>query len=384
VSVHDVLAFAVAEDLARQVRAGGHPWSALLGTSVQVTASRTWPLPDFVITDVPNHASPSLAAEFKPPDQSKREYLTGLGQATAYTRDFDYACIVMPDVADDNYAIGDHVSDILSQPVADSLPIALVTYDPGVLSPAHVVYTIRRDLTLRVTPPARRADVESSFWAKWRDMSPDEMARLLEYSYLEDRPGAVGTIRDRAFDRLWADMASGRTVHWGGQPRRLTNTPRLKTAWAKNYRNFLFHLGWTYPDGKLTQEGLTTFLLVRHYGPDSQPFRNHIARCLLLNGKHLVLINKVQDLQVAHRPPADEERWLYDLDRYLAAANLLVRNVARHRVAVRRVPRGSLKAEKTLWRNLGLIQLYGPHEGRAYHPGQGYAFAWQRITALIQ
>ena len=60
----------------------------MFSANVFSTSARVWPLPDFVIVDQDNDTT--TAAEFKPPDQTKREYLTGLGQVVAYTRDFDH------------------------------------------------------------------------------------------------------------------------------------------------------------------------------------------------------------------------------------------------------------------------------------------------------
>lgn len=88
---HDVLAFAVARELVTRVRAAEKPWSDILSSKAYVTASRTWPVPDFVLVD--QNQKISVGAEFKPPMQTKREYLTGLGQAISYSRDFDYGLL---------------------------------------------------------------------------------------------------------------------------------------------------------------------------------------------------------------------------------------------------------------------------------------------------
>ncbi len=90
-NTHDVLAFAVATEAVTRLRAGRAPWNTLFSTNTYVTASRTWPVPDFVLVD--NGNVKAIAAEFKPPQQSKREYLTGLGQALSYSRDFDYGLL---------------------------------------------------------------------------------------------------------------------------------------------------------------------------------------------------------------------------------------------------------------------------------------------------
>src|SRR5688572_7788854 len=119
-STHDVLAYAVASEAVRRLRAGARPWNTLFSADAFITASRTWPVPDFVLVDDTNDLT--IAAEFKPPQQTKREYLTGLGQAVSYSRNFDYAMVVLPTVADDGYAIARHIADVLRQPSLSGVP----------------------------------------------------------------------------------------------------------------------------------------------------------------------------------------------------------------------------------------------------------------------
>lgn len=380
-NTHDTLAFAVASEAVRQIRHGDAQWNQLFSIDVFATTARTWPMPDFVISDVRNNIT--LAAEFKPPDQTKREYLTGLGQAVAYIRDFHYGVLVVPDVADDGYPIADHIHDVLRQQVLANVPVGLLRYDSRAISATNARFDILHALTQRTSPPQRVVRTEDSFWAKWRDASPTELGAFLEHLYDEGRPAAgprQGRIRDRAFDRLWRDIQDGRVVHWGGQRRRVANTPDNKVAWGKNYRNFVMHIGWAAPDGKLTTEGLEALRLVHQYGPDSKLFLDQLALAVLVGGKHLVLINAINEFQDSHGSFADEQTWLDSVEQHLEQDGLLKRNVGRHQAAVRESERGFLKAEKTLWRNL---QLIVPRGGRVYHPDRGFIFDWARITALL-
>ncbi|HTW43181.1 MAG TPA: hypothetical protein VMD79_12785 [Solirubrobacteraceae bacterium] len=378
-NTHDVLAYAVAQQIVRDIRAGDPQWSPVFSPTVHTAGARGWPIPDFVLQDAAS--GEAGAAEFKPPDQTKREYLTGLGQAVAYTRDFHYSLLVVPDVADDDFQIGAYLQDVLTQSVTSPLPVGLVEYDPRTLSSARADLLIRRPLTARAGGFARRPPVESSFYAKWRDASPQELARFLELLYEEGRkPHQARSIRDRAFDRLWVEMTSGRTLHWGGQPRRVTNRASNREAWGKNYRNFVTHIGWCGPDGKLTEPGLEGVRVVHLYGANSRVFLDFLARSVLSEGKHLVLLNAINELQDAMIPPKEETKWLSDIELGLEHQGLLKRNPGRHGAAVQNVARGFLKAEKTLWRNLELIT---PRGTRVFHPGRGFIFDWSRITSLL-
>jgi hypothetical protein len=377
-NTHDVLAFAIAGEAVTRIRGADPDWTSAFSQSVHSTSARSWPLPDFVIVD--EIQEKTTAAEFKPPDQTKREYLTGLGQAVAYTRDFDHSILVTPSISDDGYPIGEHIQQVLDQDIAVDLPIGLLQYEPADISPSFPKFTVLRQVRPRAQAPTHPASIENSFWAKWREASPQELGLFLEYLYEEGRKvDPVQSIRDRAFDRLWVEMTQGRTRHWGGKPRKLTDG-KQKVGWGKNFRNFLAHLGWTAGDGALTGDGLDALHIVHLYGGESQVFSDHLARAVLLAGKHLVLLNEINEFQDTAGGFDSENDWLDGLELRLEDDGLLKRNPARHEAAERGSARQFLKAEKQLWRNLGLIV---PRGKRVYHPGRGFIFDWGRITSLL-
>lgn len=380
-NTHDVLAFAIAQEAIRRVAAAAAPWNTILSPTSYITSSRTWPVPDFVLVDPVSHVT--VGAEFKPPQQTKREYLTGLGQAIAYSRDFHYGALILPTIADDGYPIAHHIASVMAEADLVNAPVGLFTYDPALLSPTSPDFTEVRFFSQRLAPPTSTASLDQSFFAKWREMSPQEMLFLLASSYDEIRnPSAgVGTIRDKAFSALWDAIQAGGIRHWSGGVRNYKNTQSNKVAVSKNYRNFLFHIGWTESAGALTKAGLDALHVGTLYGPNSQPFLDAIARSLLLDGKHLILFNAISEFQDGLSAVADESTWLQRLEDDLEDHGLLKRNPARHAAAVAQSSRQFLKAEKQLWRNLGLII---PKGGRVYHQGRGFIFNWSRITSLLQ
>ncbi|MEJ7934464.1 hypothetical protein WG907_09375 [Sphingobium sp. AN558] len=380
-NTHDVLAYAIAQEAVRRVAAAEGSWAEILSPTSYITSSRTWPVPDFVLVDPVSRVT--IGAEFKPPQQSKREYLTGLGQALAYSRDFHYGVLIMPTIADDGYPIGHHIASVLAESDLINAPVGLFTYDPAVLSPAAPGFDETRFFNHRAKPPSAPASLDKSFFAKWREMSPQEMLILLGASYDEMRAPTLGggTVRDKAFAALWLRIQAGTVNHWAGGVRNYKDTAAQKIAVSKNYRNFLFHIGWTENGGALTREGLEAFHVGTLYGPDSQPFLDAIARSLLLDGKHLILFNAISELQDGLTAITDEATWLQKLEDDLENRGLLKRNPARHSAAVANSSRQFLKAEKQIWRNLRLIVPRGP---RAYHPGRGLIFNWSRITSLLQ
>jgi hypothetical protein len=377
VTTHDLLSYAVAGYAVRQFRAQSPGWDGVFSAEVHVTASRLWPQPDFVVVD--ENSSLSLAAEFKPPRQTKREYLTGLGQAVAYTRDFSHAALIVPDRADDGYPIADHILDVLIQEAYDSAPIALWSYDPSVLTAEVGTISVSRPVIQRRDGTSPRPALADSFYAKWREASPMEIGLYLELLYEEGRSESEVPVRDRAFARLWARIVAGQTTFWAGGTRSVSDTPANRTAWGKNYRNFVSHLEWMNSDGRLTESGLDALHVATIYGATSAVFLDHITVATLTAGKHLVLINAIEKIQ-NDLDIIDEGSWLAALEQRLESEGLLKRNPERSAAATQQSPRGFLKAEKQLWRSLEVIVPAGP---RVFHPGRGFIFDWDRITSLL-
>ena len=379
-STHDVLAYAVATEAVSRVRAGAAPWNTLFSSSAYVTASRAWPVPDFVLVDSVHNLN--VAAEFKPPKQTKREYLTGLGQAIAYSRDFHYSLLVIPEIADDGYRIADHIVDVMMQAPLNTAPVGILTYDPSVFTPLQPSFHEARFFATRSTAPLHLASLDNSFYAKWREMSPEEIFKLLAYCYDEMRSmSATGrTIRDRAFDKLWIDIQAGQVRNWAMGIR--TASQSTKEAVKKNYRNFLFHIGWTEADGALTKEGLNVHHVGTLYGAWSRPFLDEIAFAVLTAGKHLILFNVISEYQDTIRGVfPDQSAWLDGLENFMEGKGLLKRNAARAAAAVSGQERGFFKAEKQLWKQLELLI---PSGQRVFHTNRGFIFNWSRITDLLQ
>lgn len=381
-TTHDVLAYAVATEAVRRVRAGLLPWNTIFSADSYVTSSRVWPVPDFVLFDTTRRLT--VGAEFKPPQQSKREYLTGLGQAVAYSRDFNYGLLILPRIADDGYPIADHVRQVLTQQTLANVPVGILVYDPGGLSPHNPVFEELHFFSARGDSPSEPAVLDQSFYAKWREISPQEMYLLLSFSYDEMRTPStmVGTIRDRAFNRLWSEIQAGTVRHWAGDIRHYSIG--TKVGVSKNYRNFMFHVGWTEAGGALTKEGLETLHVGSLYGAASRPFLDAVAKSALIAGKHLILFNAISEFQDRLAGVPDEPTWLHSLEEFLEDKGLLKRNPARGAAAVAGSARQFLKAEKQFWKKLELIIPRGPTGARVFHPGRGFIFNWARITALLQ
>lgn len=84
----------------------------------------------------------------------------------------------------------------------------------------------------------------------------------------------------------------------------------MKIAISKNYRNFVYHLGWSEADGALTREGLEALHVGALYGPNSRPFLDAITFSALTDGKHLILFNAIAEYQDGISVGNDEAAWL--------------------------------------------------------------------------
>lgn len=383
-ATHDELAYAIALETVGLIRESSPPWVELFSPDCHVTSSRQWPLPDFVLADETNKLS--VAAEFKPPGQSKREYLTGLGQAIAYTRDFDYGLLVVPEISDDGYKIAEHITSVLEQDEYADVPVGVLRYDPTTITADKAGAAVARFFQRRGRAPKQRAKLEGSFYAKWREISAEEVGAFLRHLYKEkvEPTGTIGSTRDRAWERVWADIQQGTLHNWTGKKRTFANNAKSKEANYKNWRNFLTHIGWVEADGSLTEDGLRAHHASIVYGPRSRMFVNALARSVLLAGKHLILLNVInsyQDSQLTIKPFASEGAWLQGIEQHLEDKGLLKRNPERHLAAKQDETRGFLKAEKQLWKELGFLISRGRY---VYHPGRGFVIDWSRITELLR
>lgn len=72
---HNLMAFEAGESLLGAVRSGNAPWSGgrLTSQTTHWPGVMDWPVPDRIFED---SAGTTLAVEFKPPGQQKREYVT--------------------------------------------------------------------------------------------------------------------------------------------------------------------------------------------------------------------------------------------------------------------------------------------------------------------
>ncbi len=125
--LHDASATLYGDTILSKIRADDPAFRQVFSTSLVRTGDWDWPRPDYVCFD--EELKASYALEFKPPFQSKREYLTGLGQSLAYLQKHTYSGLIVPYRADDGFRIAEFISDTLHSPEFSNVATSLYAYN---------------------------------------------------------------------------------------------------------------------------------------------------------------------------------------------------------------------------------------------------------------
>jgi len=369
---HNMMALELSSVLLQQLRtgnAGGWADPRLSAQSTLWQRMADCPRPDVAFED--KSTKSTLALEFKPPNQTKREYITGLGQMITYLADFEFAGLVVPRNSGDGFEIATYVSEVLARDL-DSLPVALFSYEKSVSD-----FTVMRKLKPRAVPFASSpaGSRPRTFWAYWRDLSNYDLFEILRIIDISD-----GSSFEANFATFWKQFAiTGKARTWEGSTRKkkTLNSPS-HTAERPNAFLAMRHASLLSPDGRLTSAGLELLQVGKIYGPDSVAFIDSLAHSILVNGRHLDLIFWVEE-RTRLIDPADKT----SASDYLSA---LDEQLVDRGVIPPRKP-GAKKAhfirdEPKLWNKLGFLK----HDGQTqyFHDGQGFVFDWRRIISVIE
>ncbi|MCW5725611.1 MAG: hypothetical protein KIS81_11745 [Maricaulaceae bacterium] len=369
---HNMMALELSSVLLQQLRTGNASGWADPRLSAQSTlwqGMADWPRPDVAFED--KSTKSTLALEFKPPNQVKREYITGLGQMITYLSDFEFAGLVVPKRSGDGFEIAKYISDVLSRDL-DGLPVALFSYDKSVSD-----FTVLRRLKPRTVPLASppAGSRPRTFWAYWRDLSNYDLFEILRISDISD-----GQPFEAVFAKFWKQFAAtgkARTWEGTGRKKKKLSSPS-QTAERLNAFLAVRHAGLLSSDGRLTSAGLELLQVGKVYGPDSVAFIDLLAHSILVDGRHLDLIFWVEERTRSIDPTEKNSA-----NEYLSALDkqLVDRGVIPPRKAGAKKPH-FIRDEPKLWNKLGLLK----HDGATqyFHAGHGFVFDWRRIIAVIE
>ena len=368
---HDQMSYEAGSWMLSQLRSGTAAWvgGRLSSQTNHWPGIIDWPVPDKMFED---HLGATLAVEFKPPGQPKREYVTGLGQVTTYLRMFRFGALVVPEQTSDGFPIAQYISGVLFEDYASDLPIALFSYR-NTSNQLSVCVPLRdRSGAAPVLPETKRR----AFWAYVRDASYYDVFDILVE--MDSRNFSFS----RAYRRFWdTKRRRGLALKLDGAPRVAKNHAFSESnqgdkAERTNIHLLMRHTGLIDVDGRVTESG---YHLLRHgkvYTPRSQSFVQRFGHQLLTVGKHLELILWVENFQrtLSSADKSEHEQFKHRLDEGLEVAGF-----------IRAAPKGHAKAtfirdEPKYWNRLGLMI---PSGTSYFHVGIGYVFDWRAIISMV-
>lgn len=400
---HHILAKATTDAVLAKFKCGEWSYGNGFGQDFyRVGTNADFPSPDAAFYDSTNHNLASF--EFKPPTETKRGILTGIGQAIAYLQSCDLSFLIAPRQLED-YDLGTYLMDLFQSQLGGKLPVGLILYEKD--DPSHVTLAHHADL-----PDAgggRRAEPRASrFWAKHQDLPIQLFHLLLHYYYLKK----VHIIDGDPFARCWRerlispsiledfsavpvyDLSGNRIMTVAGEKpiqfleKTLANTAHFPpdkrkvhiahaidttftgdnyfNALKKNYVTFLKHLQVIDSENNLTERGFALYHLGLVNGPSSKVFTDYFTKEVLTTGHHLDLIldfDRLRQLNPTDRIDSILPRMEADYE----SKGYLKRNPNRQQNAVSQVK--FLKYERILWKALKLM-------------GQDYTIQWRKITEI--
>jgi len=364
VESHDEMAFEIARTIRDFVMKEIPPWKDLYKSTIVITSSSEWPEPDFVFDD---QEKLTYGFEFKPPEQVRREYIMGVGQALTYLNHFSHSTLILPTRAE-NFEIAHYVSDLVQN---IPLKIGVITYEPEDIRQLKILVPYPKE---PVGPLERKATVGKVFWAFWMDQSIHEFYLMLKGSY--EQRSEHGDVKQKVFTEVFEMMKQGKTYANDGTQRQLGKKLKF-SSWFLNYRLPFLHCGLWSSDGKPTLIGNRILSIGDTYGWDSTEFRNALARAYLENGKHLLLMKYIWDIQI----DAINQGIKHDIVKeYLnfMADQLMERGFGRAHRGVRR----NLQAMVSLWG--GGFRILKQRGNSYYFKGFGLVPDWGKITTILQ
>jgi len=408
---HHLLAKATTDSVLAKFKSGAWQCCKDIGIDFyRVGCESTFPSPDASFYDDAKKLMVSF--EFKPPTETKRGILTGLGQSIAYLNNSNLSYLIIPRRLED-FDIGLYMADLFKNKIEDHLPIGLIVYEndtPTNVSLHHNVNALTKEAEFKAVANGR-------FWAKHQDLPIPLFHLLLHCYYLKK----IGQIVDDAFAYCWQTFlvpsANLKTLNpniildISGKPirtlsgvknnlffeKKFANAKKLKgkarrisvvelesdsntnfigdntyNSYKKNYVTFLKHLGVIDSNGNITESGFKLYHLGLVNGPTSKIFYDYFTQAVLIIGHHLDLIFDLDNLCNKFRGIKTIKEVKDQMLNDYGAKGMIKRNPNRKVGEDSAV--GFLKYEFILWNSLSLtVKTNGKPE---------ISFNWKKITEV--
>lgn len=358
----------------------------------RVTTDSSFPSPDAAFYDEEKKFLASF--EFKPPTETKRGILTGVGQSIAYLQDSNISFLIAPERLED-YNLGGYLTELFQNQIFGKVPSGLILYKNDSPDKVQLISNISTSLDTSTPSNVRTRGITTSrFWAKHQDL-PIQLFHLLLHCYYLKKSN---TIQEDGFKYCWNNYLISPTILTDFHPkvvydcnnqviktpagnknfmilekilndtRNLSITDRVKRisheidteftgdnkfqAYKKNFVTFLKHLRMIDSTGELTENGFKLYHLGLVNGATSKIFKDYFTKEVLTTGHHLDLL---LDLESILREKIDLPflNCLSLMEEKYETKGFLKRNPNRTVGDYNTV--GFLKYECILWRSLGLL-----------------------------
>lgn len=373
----------------------------------RVGTSAEFPSPDATFYDPTNKVLASF--EFKPPTETKRGILTGVGQSIAYLQSSNISFLVAPKRLED-YDLGSYLADLYKKQIVGKIPCGLILYEnnnPSNVELAHGIEIVSENTVKKSVPEADR------FWAKHQDLPIPLFHLILHYYYLAKTsriivgdPFAACFSNEFITDTVLEDfMPKEAILDLSGMPiktvagtknivhlekilpkaRKQALTDKqaaynkvykaIDTSFVgdnyynsirKNYLSFMKHIQVIDSENTLTDTGFALYHLGLVNGPTSRVFFDYFTREVLTTGHHLDLILDFDTLKQKNSTWTVDQV-LLKMEADYEEKGFIKRNPNRQQAEESNV--GFLKYERILWNALGLVD-------------NGGTIQWKKITEI--
>lgn len=373
---HDYLASKVGEAIVQKILSNNN-WKQVFSDNLSKIGDFSWPRPDYILYDF--NLSQSLAFEFKPPNHSKREYLTGLGQTISYLTKHHYSGIILPNEIE-GFKIAEFISQILELDVFDKNFVSVVGYDEKLLEsdPINSI-TLHKKINDIRTGEIINKNLSERYWAWWRDISHFEIFDMLELlDQFRDHSGDIYS--NYVWDIFWEKLIEGKTKQWDGSPRQKNDSS--KNSEKQNYKIPLFHLNLIeQSEGRITKEGYELLSIGKLYGVESSIFIDYLSKIVLDEGKHLLLIKDLNHYteNASQTQLKDQASYRIGFEEYLVKKNAVGTRKPGRTTTGNKL--SYIRDEFKLWNKLNFLKR--KTQNQYFFVDEGIKFNWSRITDLL-
>ncbi len=304
----------------------------------RVGTSADFPSPDASFFDPTNKVI--AAFEFKPPTETKRGILTGIGQSIAYLQQSDISFLVAP-VRLQDFDLRGYLTNLYEKQIVGKIPTGLILYDnnnPTNIQLAHNIKSLFNNAGRNNIPKMDR------FWAKHQDLPIPLFHLILHYYYLDKTakldvdPFALCFTKEFISENVLDNFEpkpyildlSGLPIRTVAGTKNIVHLEKilvqakkspnknkaraivqhaidtnfvgdnLYNSYRKNYLSFMKQMQVLDSNYKLTDKGFLLYHLGLVNGPTSKIFVDYFIKELLTTGHHLDLILDIDTLKQQH------------------------------------------------------------------------------------